>query len=272
VDFLKGLASKKVAGVPVLYIGVLVVVVLGVVAWRMKPSTTQEGEETADSTDATEDTPTAEDLATADYGFAATRGTVTVTQGSSTDTSAVLDTNELWVRRGAEWLATQGYTATEGLTGLTKYVEGQELSYEEGQMRDKAVSHFGLPPETITPGSTKDAPGKRVGTPPVTHTVKGSNDNTYTKLSRLYYSRSDGLALDLLQRDNVNRIGHEGPFPVGTQVKIPKWASPKYAYARKGMTTLAQLAMKNSTTKLAIMDMNDGMKFPVKVNTKVRVA
>jgi hypothetical protein len=157
------------------------------------------------------------------------------------------------------------------MTGLSRYVEGQDLSYTQGEMRDKAVGHFGLPPEPITPGSTKDAPGKRQGNPPITHTVKGSNDNTYTKLANLYYSRSDSAAIDLLQRDNVNRLGHAGPWPVGTRVTVPKWQSPKYAYARKGMTTLAQFAARNSVTKTAILEMNDGMKFPVKYKTRVRV-
>jgi hypothetical protein len=272
MNSIKELASKKVGGVPVLYIVALVVAVLGIVAWRMK-STPEEPEESADSTQAEEEVPSSEEVATADYGFAATRGTVTVSGASlDTDTASVLDTNELWVRRGAEYLASQGYTATNGLTALTKYVEGQELSYEEGGMRDKAVAQLGLPPETITPGSTKDAPGKRVGNPPVTHTVKGSNDNTYTKLASLYYSRTDGFAIDLLQRDNVNRLGHEGPFPVGTTVKIPKWQSPVYATAKTGMTTLAQFAAKNSVTKTAVQEMNDGVKFPVKTGKKVRVA
>lgn len=268
---LKDLASKKLYGIPVLYIAALMVAILAVVAFKMKPSKELD-EETVDTEEAEDLVPTAEDIATADYGFAATRGTVTVSGASlGTETSTVLDTNELWVRRAAEWLATQGFTATAAHEGLTRYVEGQELSYEQGGMRDKAVAQFGLPPETVSPGTTKDAPGKRVGTPPVTHTVKGSNDNTYTKLASLYYSRTDGLAIDLLQRDNVNRLGHAGPWPVGTTVKIPKWNSPSYAKAKSGMTTLAQFAAKNGVTKTAIMEMNDGMKFPVKIGTRVRV-
>lgn len=263
--------TKKIAGIPILYLVGLGVAILAVVAFKMSPSeeTTEEtvGETTEESVDASE-------IASSDYGFAATRGTVVVTDNTNTTTSAaaVLDSNELWVRRAAEWLSGQGYSATDALKAMSAYVEGQDLSYEQGQMRDKATAQFGLPPENITPGSTKDAPAKRQGTPPCTHTVKGSYDNSYTELARLYYSRTDGLAIDLLQRDNVNRLGHEGPWPVGTTVKIPKWQSPKYATAKNGMNTLAQFAAKNGVTKTAIMEMNDGMKFPAKNGTKVRVA
>jgi hypothetical protein len=271
MDNIKSLMTKKIAGIPILYLVGLGVTILAIIAFKMTPA-----EELAEDSvnESVEDSVDASDIASSDYGFAATRGTVVVTDNTNTPTStaAVSDSNELWVRRAAEWLSGQGYTATDALRAMSAYVEGQDLSYEQGQMRDKATAQLGLPPENITPGGTKDAPAKRQGSPPCTHTVKGSFDNSYTELSRLYYNRTDGLAIDLLQRDNVNRLGHEGPWPVGTTVKIPKWQSPKYTTAKNGMNTLTQLASKNGVTKTAIMEMNDGMKFPAKNGTKVRVA
>jgi LysM repeat protein len=269
---IKALMSKKIGGIPYLYIAGLFVVVLMVVAMRMKSTTTSTENTPSTPSDEGESTTDAETEASADYGFAATRGTVTVSdQSGVTTTATALDTNELWLKRAVEWLISSGIGAGEAQSAISKYLDGASLSYAEGQMRDKAVKEFGLPPEPITPGATAAAPGKRQGNPPCTHTIKGPNDNTFTKLALIYYSRQDGDAIDFLQAANT-RLGHKGPFPVDTKVTIPKWKNPKYVTAKKGMTTLAQIASKNGVSQAMITELNDGVKFPVKVGKRVRVA
>lgn len=260
--------TQKIGSVPVLYIGAAIFVVLAVVVTR-----TKFGKDTAESDLTTQEEAdiTADDIATADYGFAATRGTVTVEQGGTTTTAAVVDTNDLWVRRAAEYLGGQGeWTTTTVQAALQKYVDGQDLSYEEGRIRDAAVKQFGLPPETVNPGSTGRMPAKRQGNPPLVHTIKGSLDDSFGELAQLYYGRHDGDTVDLLQVNNKN-LGSQGPWSVGTKVNIPRFRTPQFFKATSGIRTLAAIAKKNGASQADIKLMNQGMTFPVKVGTKVHV-
>jgi len=261
--------TQKIGPVPVVYIGAVIFVILAIVVTR-----TKFGQDTAAESDLTtqdEADVTADDIASADYGFAATRGTVTVTQGETTTTASVVDTNDLWVRRAAEYLGGQGtWSTTTVQSALQKYVDGQELSYEQGKIRDAAVKQFGLPPETVTPGSVGKMPAARQGNPPLIHTIKGSLDDSYTELAKLYYGKSDGDTIDLLQVNNKG-LGQQGPWSVGTKVNIPKWQTPIYFKATSGIRTSTKIAAKHGISVTNLKLMNQGLTFPVKVGTKVHV-
>lgn len=288
---LKSLTQKKVAGVPVLYIGAVVVVILAVVAWRMKtPAGVPDAEVAAgDAAD-----PAAEDVA-AEERIPPFVANPPATGSPVPDPGGLgqVDDNDQWMRRSIEWLAGQGHATADAATiALQKYLAGDQLSMAEGRLRDLAISHFGLPPEIptsggtvdpVVPGPTPTNPPPTTTNPPVTppkvykpntfHTVTGPKDDSYTDMARLYYNRTDNASIDLIQSYNVTK-GHEGPFPVGSRFWIPAWHAPKYATAKKGMQTASEFVAKNqplNSTKM-LAELNDGMKFPVKIGTKVRVA
>jgi hypothetical protein len=181
------------------------------------------------------------------------------------------DTNELWGRRAVEWLTANGFTLSMASTAVTKYLSGEPLSYQEGQARDKAVGHFGLPPEGLIPTSTSAAPtppASKQGTPPCNHTVRGARDNQPAELARVYYGIANADAINLIESKNPTLTK---PYRVGTVVRIPVYRDPKYYVATSACRTLYEIARKNGTTAAAVKELNPGKTFPVKVGTRVRV-
>lgn len=276
----KGLLRKKVAGIPVLYIAGVAVLVLAFVAYKMDAKAGDAGTDTtsdADGADTAGATPdadaTAAALDPASYASLDSNGTVTVTQpdGSSQSTDVVVATNDTWEATGVTYLIAQGLaTGGDAEQALSDYLNGAQLSFNAGALRDAVIKQYGLPPNPPTPGGTLAPIAKRQGNPPTTHTVQGSNDNTFTKLAQLYYGRTDGDTIDLLQAANVP-LGNGGPWAPSTKVHIPAYSVPKYYTATKSVRTLAAIASKNGITQVQLTELNDGMKFPVAVGKKVRV-
>ncbi len=281
MDF-KGLMQKKVMGIPVLYVAGLLVAILAVVAWRMKPAAEPVEAVAGEDPYATDPEGALEGSAPV---YVANPSAPGYGGGGSTPTPAepVEPTNEVWARYAIEWLAAEGHaTADQASIAIDKYLAGEQLSIAEGRLRDLAISHFGLPPDRPTSGGTESpdpvTPTPSTPTPkkyiaPGFHTVTGSSDDSYTDMARLFYGRTDNAAIDLIQSYNVSQ-GHQGPFKPGTRFWIPKYAAPKYVKATSTMRTAAQIIAKNpplNSVKM-LQELNDGMKFPVAVGTKVRVA
>lgn len=283
MDKLKELMGRKIAGIPVLYIVALFVVILAVVAWRMKP--TQDVDEVP--ADGAEDAAAAGDEVAGDPVPTFVANPAPAYAGGTAypdpNATAAPDDNDRWMRRGIEWLAGQGHaTADQATIALQKYIAGDQLSIAEGKLRDLVITQFGLPPEIPISGGTEQPAPTPTPTPtpapkkyiaPGYHTVTGKGDDSYTDMARLFYGRTDNAAVDLIQSYNISH-GHAGPFPVGARFWIPKYAPPKYVTARKGMQTAQEIIRKNPPLNSAKMlaELNDGMKFPVKIGTKVRVA
>lgn len=283
---LRELWGKKIGPVPVPVIALVVVVILAVVAWRMKATAGVPTEEIAA---VEEETAAAADLQDAEGRIPPFVANPPASGSPVPDTDGQIgqvDSNDQWMRRAIEWLAGQGHaTADQATIAMQRYLAGEQLSIAEGRLRDLAISHFGLPPELPESGGTVDpvvttpvpttpvpsAPKRYIA--PGFHTVTGPSDDSYTDMARLFYGRGDNAAIDLIQSYNVSR-GHQGPFPVGTRFWIPKYAAAKYVTATKTMRTAAQIIGKNpplNSTKM-LTELNDGMKFPVAIGTRVRVA
>lgn len=279
--------KKKVAGIPVLYIAALIVAVLAFVAWRMKSIPTPV-EETPESSGEVEGD-TAGDPAYP--GGAPTFVANPVPGYLSPDANQgeqSIDDNYKWLRRSIEWLVGNGHASVDQATvALQKYLGGDHLSVSEGKLRDLAISHYGLPPELPSSGGTDEGSvplppsnpippttGPITKVPPTYHTVAGTSDNTWTKLTQLYYHTSDNAAIDYLQSWNV-RSGapHSGAMAVGTRLWVPKLQAPKYIKATATMRTASDIIKKNAPLNSTAMltELNDGMKFPVAIGTRVRV-
>jgi hypothetical protein len=155
------IAHKKIAGVPMLYLAGAFVVVLGVVAWRMKPSADAPPEESPSDggTDAQLDDNGHADGSNPYAGYSGNGTVIVAPQQPAPDNPE--DTrpgsNDEWVRQGAEWLvADKKVNGQAAYVALNKYINGQSRSYQESSWVDQVIAAKGLPPESFT------------GTPPTT--------------------------------------------------------------------------------------------------------
>ncbi len=269
------IAQKKVLGVPVLYLALGAVTILAVVAWRMKPAAepTEEVEESVDDggvSDAIVGT------GKSPYDGLETNGTVIVSPTpapSTEEANSTINDNNTWVSKGVQYLVSNN-RATGGvaLAALTKFTSGDNLSFAEGELRDAVIKEYGPPPDPLVQiGSTGTAPAQKQFTKyPGTHTVKGPNDNTMTKLASLYYSSTYSRNIDLIAAANLG-INGRGDIPVGTKIYIPDLTTPKYYKATSSVRTMAAIASKNGISQQKLQALNPGMVFPAAVNAMVRV-
>lgn len=272
---------KKIAGVPVIVILGVVVLVLAVVAYRMRDTNAQDDEPVAASDDDqgySDSALLAGSGDTSGYDAFVANGSITAAPADPADAADTPDpTNEEWVRKATEWLVTtRNVSGGKAQSALTKYIQGDNLTYEEGSWRDLAIRQFGVPPEPIgAVGSTGAAPAKRQGNPPTKHVVKGSSDDSLSDLAQLYYGRKTNEIYDLLQNANkasgLERYTPSAKIAAGTSVNIPKYTPPKYYTSTKTTNTSAEIARKNGISQTTLSVLNDGMKFPVKAGTRVRV-
>jgi hypothetical protein len=265
------ITQKKIAGVPVLYLAAAFVAILAIVAWKMKPSVPPE-EPTGDESTTPGNVPTAE--GDVDYSGLATNGTVTVVQGSQTPTEAKEQTNDDWERAAVDYLVDSKLaTPGDAQIAINTYLEGGNLSFEQGKLRDAAVAKLKLPPEPLhTVGTTGTEPARRqAGTLPGSHIVKGSNDNTAAKLAALYYGNSDALHTNKIASANLS-LGPSGTtYNPGTKVSIPMYTNPRYYTIDKSHTWPSQVAAKNGLSYNQFLALNPGLVAPYKVGSKVRV-
>lgn len=285
---IKSLTEKKVKGIPVIYIILVVVVIALAGAIKLKPAKSADA-----AGDSTDEPDTAGDLPDTSQPVFSATPTLTQPTGTagSVSSTAMPDTDSLWSRRAIDWLRQNGYSLEVATSAITKYIGGQPLSTTEAAARDKAVQQFGLPPETIPDTSTTvDTPtpdpvvdptdlpttpnyngsASKQGVPPLNHIVKGTSDDTFSELSQLYYGMVGNGSINLIQ-SYAPQYGRYQAIPVGTSVHIPRFVDPKYYVATSATHTAAAIAAKNGTTRERILGLNDTLNFPVKAGTRVRV-
>lgn len=276
----KALMSRKVAGVPVMLIAAIVMAVLLYFAFKMKPAPEEEELPTDEATTDGGDLP---DTSQPVFGA---NPVIYQPSGGSVASVPQEDTNELWARRAIEWLIQNGESYSAASGAISKYVAGESLTPEETKIRDKAIAHFGIPPETpeyapdvpatVTPDDAPapsgvyNGPATKQGEPPLTHKVKGKSDDTPAELARLYYGlvNADTKRQIEAHKSNLSIIW---PARVGTSVRIPERHDPKYYVATSATRTLYKIAAKNGKNPAVVQALNPTMNFPVKVGTRVRV-
>jgi hypothetical protein len=259
---IKSLASKKVAGVPVIWVLAIVAGIGLFSALRLKP-------QTGETTEPLEDAPEGDPTDTQQPVFIANTPPV-VNEQIDVDENNQGDTNEAWGRRAISYLNSTGASPSLSSSAISKYLSEETLSYAEGLLRDKAVTQLGIPPEGILRTSTGGykGPASAQGTPPTTHTVKGASDNTFKELARLYYGLDSADATNTLRAANASKLE---PFISGARITIPKFNRPRYYRATSATRTIFAIASKNATTPAAISQLNPGITFPVKPGIRVRV-
>ena len=165
-----GIFKRKVAGVPVLYLVAGFVVILAVVAWKMKPSSDLEESDSLDAVDEESDAALASGSGDSAGGIlpAVPNGTVIVAPSTPEPDEAPYEDNSTWMRKAVAFLIAKGFNPGDAQLAMQAYLSGAQLSYQQGQMRDVVVREFGLPPNDFEAGTTLAKP---VAKPPVTPTT-----------------------------------------------------------------------------------------------------
>jgi len=195
------------------------------------------------------------------------------TDSTSTTETTSSDTNTAWTARAVTYLVGKGYDHTIAEGGLANYLAGETLTYEQNQAVKAALAQYGPPPEGITGVSAVanySGPAVRQGTPPTKHVIKGSADDSYQELARLYYGRTDAATIRQLQ--NANRT--IAKLSVGVTVTIPKHANPRFITTTARRRTAAQIAKYAKVSQTALIELNPKLDFtkPLKVGIRVQVA
>ncbi len=277
MEKLKELFSKRVFGIPVLYIVGGIVAIFGVVAWRMKPAaepTDPSADIGLEGAPGSGDSVTTGDAAGSVYDQLTTRGTVVVAPTPPESTTATVKTNAQWISDGVQWLvANDKASGTVANTALSKYVMGQDRSFDEETLVNLWYKQGGPPPDGVdSPGKVGEKPAqKQFPAPPGVHTIQGTNDNDYTNILDLYYGgRHDQATYDLLQAAN-EPLGLSGPWPIGTKINVPVYHTPKM-YVLPSDMTVTQICAKNGITPYQFNALNNTSKTQWKKGNTVRVA
>lgn len=265
------LAQKKVAGIPVLYVAGAFVVILAIVAYKMKPASSED----SGPVDETQGESPDQTGGAADYSGLETQGTVTVVQGSPNTSEPVKATNDDWERSAVEYLIEAKLaTPSDAQVAIHRYLEGADLTYEQGKLKDAAITKLKLPPEPLTTiGTIGNAPAqKQFSNYPGKHTVKGSNDNTPYKLAGLYYGSTNAEHANRIVASNA-KLGPVGTtYSAGSVIYIPAWVTPRYYVITNTTRYPGAAAAKNGIPYDAFLALNPGLVAPYKVGSKVRVA
>lgn len=267
-------ANKKILGVKALYLVGAFVVILAVVAYKLKPSTSADPTDTTDTTspDGAAPTPNPYDSLDPDG-----TGTVTVSQlGTTPDATTPTEyTNDQWAKDGSVWIANQpsfNVTGPGAYTALQKYLTGQDRSFQEQTLVDAWYKQKGPPPDGVSEGGSVAAkPGVRqIQTLPGYHTVTGTSDNTYGDIANIYYGHNDQATYDLIQAANVNKLGDTGPFTKGTKIYVPVYHTAKM-YKLPANMTRKHIAAVNGISEQQFIALNNTTKSGWSKGQTVRV-
>lgn len=273
----EAIRSKKIAGIPLLYLIAGAVVIFAVWAWQMKSTSTEEA--TGDEGTTQENVPESEDdSAAAGYeGLVGNGGTVVVQPAPTTETESEKETNDDWLRAAVTYLVEEKkVTPTEAQTAINNYLEGNDMTFEQGALKDAAIMKLGLPPERIAVlgnvGNKAEAPGQRqFSNFPGRHTVKGSNDNTPWKLSGIYYGTPNWDNANLIAAANPKLGPPTTTYQSGTTLTIPTLVQPSWATATSSNRYFRTMAPKNGTTVEVLRALNPNAQEPFAVGKKIRI-
>ena len=262
------IAQKRFFGVPVIYWALAGVAVLAYVAWKIKPSSA--GDQTTDNGV----TPMDE----ADLSALNTTGTVVVQPTTQPVADAEEETNSKWIQAAIDYVVNDLKIATVGdaQTALTKYINGDDLTYDEGKIRDAAVTKLKLPPEGVAKvGQTGAQPAQRqFSNFPGKHTVKGSSDNTPQEIAQLYYGSGATDHAVIILENNLQYGALPGTtYPVGTVLTVPNYPVSKFykVTGKNGDQYYANVAKKYGLSVAQFQALNPGVPEPIPVGRQVRV-
>jgi hypothetical protein len=244
-----GLLHKKVAGIPVVYIGVIVAAFAIVFVVRSRKSKTAAPAAT-DAASAQGDGTSTDQPAfyvpptNTSVNAANVPGASTTSVGSTG--MAVPTTNDQWANEATSWLLGQGFTIDVAGPAIQNFIDGTpEGSTDQVTARDKAVAQFGLPPEGVKyVGIDLGNAGNDVPTPPVNNAPPTNGNGSTAPTPPVAAS-------------------HPAPTP-----------ARYYTVPRNGMTQ-NEVAAKNGITVKRIEELNGALghplQWPARKGERVRV-
>lgn len=310
MERLRALMSRKVAGVPVGIIAVVIAGALLYVAIRVvKPAPDSiEDDPTADPDAATDVDPNT--IGTGDTTgsdeqpvFIVPNGTVPNSTGTVPGAAGMATpvTNDLWEQAVSTWLIGQGVPGSMAPTIVDNYMNGVSMNVTDTGWINKAIAVFGLPPEgapnytslpsttvptptTPTTPTTPSAPskaasqiaygkthrGKQSLSFPVKHIVQGTFGDTSFGGLGRIYGGSGTVYARQIKATPYN-LGYREPLKKGEIVQIDRYRSPVYMKARKGLLLHTNIAAKYKISVAQLQILNPGLKSPVRIGTNVRV-
>lgn len=153
----KGILSKRVFGIPVLYIAIVLVAALALYAWKAKSATGEE-DSSGEALDAEDQEYTESEVAAGNIYPISPTGTVYAQSPQAVEDNVEYFGNDDWLRKAVADLVSKGGNPGEVQNALQAYLEGEDMSYAQGLIRDQAVKAHGLPPENFRAGVSAAKP------------------------------------------------------------------------------------------------------------------
>lgn len=157
-----------------------------------------------------------------------------------------MQTNAQWARTAAQTLINLGVDASLATTAISKYLNGQHLSYEEKQAVDKALTTLGQPPEGVIPVDADSAPTvPQIPQTPAPAPIANGRwytlqpGDTFESLATRYFGAADKASV--LQQANVDTIGN---WTAGQSVWIPGTTAAVHWYILQPGDTFESLATR----------------------------
>lgn len=128
-----------------------------------------------------------------------------------------------------------------------------------------------VPAPTPAPAPVK---ARKQGTPGCWHTVESGLDNGPGDLALLYYGKNNADVVNAINAHNTEKPKDgAGHWPVGTKLWIPPDEPPRYFKATSTVRSAPDIAAKNGLTGGGpeVKAYNPALSFPVAVGTNVRI-
>lgn len=203
-----GVFSRKVAGIPVLYLAGGGVAVLGVYAYTTSRASTSSPEASTGSADTASenDAQSTADVSGELYPAANVGTVVAAPQPVAAVDNASIETNDEWLRKGVALLIASGTDPGDAQRALQAYLDEASLTYDQGQMRNRVIREYGLPPVIGRAGATdaKIIPKKTTTAPVVVKPVPAPFPGTLSvgvkgksvyvqRVQRVVGAKADGI-------------------------------------------------------------------------------
>lgn len=265
-ESIKDVLMSKVFGVPVALLAV--VGFAGMVYFLNRTGSSSETADTAVGED-TED-------ASGDVEYYDPPTFVANESESTEETTVTTSSNETWRQTAYAWaVGTKSFDPLMVEAGLSAYLAGEQLTAKQNEMIQAVLVQFGRPPAGPAGTSTVatfTGPATSQGTPPLTHTVKGTMDDSLAELARLYWGVGTNEAINQLRAANPTLPSTSG-ISTGTAVKVPAHRNPSFYRTTKEVNTLADVARAKGLSQVTVFNLNPTIARTkeLPVGTKVQV-
>lgn len=154
----KGILKKKFLGIPVLYLAAAAVIAFALYAWSTKESSGEVDLDGDGEPDSESDAPNENDLNAGTIYPISPTGTVYAQSPQDVEDNVEYFGNDQWLQQAVAFLIQRGANPGEAQNALQAYLAGEDMTYDQGLLRDKAIKEFGIPPESFRAGKSATKP------------------------------------------------------------------------------------------------------------------